>query len=144
LDAKAFEIYAIWLYEGRIQVEEEDNEIQMFDLVKACLMGSKLKDEKFRGAIIDAVKEVYEEKREVAEIAAVRLLYDSVKEFCNLKRVIVEGYSTGTADWFSPFANETDCPKEFLKDVIELFMNKRDQAPNAQEDNRGDNEQTNS
>jgi hypothetical protein len=123
---EAFDIYSIWLYEGKIPVSEpESNGIRFWPLLRAYVLGIRIKDTKFGQALVSAMKEMAATFRKILAQNQINYMYQNVEGYCELKQWLVQEYvrsphsptNIKTAeDKGTPF-----CP-EFLRDLAPALL----------------------
>ena len=132
-DPAAFEVYAQWLYTGKILIGARNRageEYQGWDhLVNAYILGDKLQDGHFADAVMDTI--IAESNTNVNGFhfypigRIVQTIYNNTREGSPLRRLIVDQHVFhGAKTWFTESVAD-DINKEFLLDLVKAMFEER-------------------
>jgi hypothetical protein len=102
-----------------------DDRFNLYGLVKAYILAMKIGDDGFGQAISSTIKEIYETHSMIPGSVTLRLLYNSIKEDCELKRNLVELYSDAGATLFKGRSKGDRLPHGYLMDLVTYILQER-------------------
>ena len=124
----AFRLYAAWVYSGLIQkrilkigVPGAEN-ISYSNIGQAYILGDKLKDHKFKNAIVDCLLETIVSQGKM-DLTLPNLIFDKTSASAPLKKLLVDIYVLyGHKDWLKPDGSSQTNSAIFLSDLSAAFL----------------------
>jgi hypothetical protein len=128
LDSEAFSMYIQWLYSSTIPIGDTGiSTIELYStLIDAWAIGRVIENKSFLDAILYAMLEVYQDRRQPPDWIVMDELYQETSVECDLRKLMVRVFvKRGNADWLANEERDT-YPAEFLTDLASALF--RDQG----------------